>query len=202
MTFALPRFTTAPVLADRLLARSRVTDVVLVVLGALVVAALAQVEIPLWPVPVTGQTLAVLLVGTSLGSARGASALVVYALAGLAGAPVFAGFTGGLLALAKPSFGFVLGFIAAAALVGWLAERRWDRKPLSALVALLAGTVVPFAFGLPWLAGSLAALGLPSDPAAVLVAGVYPFVLGGVVKWLIAAAALPLAWKLLDARRP
>ncbi|SKA79449.1 biotin transport system substrate-specific component [Agreia bicolorata] len=202
MSLALPRFTVAPVLADRLLARSRVTDVALVMVGAFVVAALAQVEIPLWPVPVTGQTLAVLLVGTALGAARGASAIVVYTLAGLAGAPVFAGFTGGLLALTKPSFGFVLGFIAAAALVGWLAERRWDRKPFSALVALLAGTVVPFAFGLPWLAVSLAALGLPSDLNAVLVAGVYPFIIGGVVKWLIAAALLPLAWKLLNVRKP
>ncbi|MCU1526796.1 MAG: BioY protein, partial [Frondihabitans sp.] len=105
----------------------------------------------------------------------------------------FAGFSGGTLAL--PSFGFIVGFIPAAALIGWLSERSWDRKFPLALGGFLLASAIPFVVGLPYLAISLAHLGLPHDFAAVMAAGFTPFIVGGIAKWLIAAGALPLLWR-------
>jgi biotin transport system substrate-specific component len=184
-----------PVIADRVVPRSFASDAVLVLAGAAFVGLLAQVSVPMFPVPITGQTLGVLLVGAALGMRRGAASLGLYLLVGLAGLPVFADFTGGPLSVLKPSFGFVIGFIAAAAFVGWAAERRFDRRFLSLLLVALGGTVIPFLFGLPYLALMLPVYDLPNDPASVLAVGVTPFLVGGVVKALIAAAALPLAWR-------
>jgi biotin transport system substrate-specific component len=188
-----------PTLADRIVPRSAVNNVLLIVAGAAVVAGFAQIEIPLWPVPVTGQTLAVMLVGAALGAWRGAASLALYLVAGVAGLPIFAELTGGIASVAKPSFGFIIGFVFAAAFVGWLSEREWDKRPWLALVAFFAASIVPFAFGLPYLAVVLGALGLPNDPVAVLNAGFTPFIIGGLVKWAIAAALLPLAWKAVQA---
>lgn len=190
LTPATPRL----VLADRVFPRTRVLDVVLVVAGAALTALLAQVVVPLYPVPVTGQTLAVLLVGATLGVARGASSLALYAVLGLAGLPVFApqddgSHLTGMLALAAPSFGYILGFIPAAALVGWASERTWDRGFLKALVTFVGGSLVVFAFGLPWLAAVLG-----TDLATTLDYGLWPFLIGGAIKAVIAAALLPLAW--------
>lgn len=185
-----------PTLADRLVARSLATDALLVVAGAGLTAALAQVAVPLWPVPITGQTLAVLLVGSSLGALRGALSMVLYAVLGIVGLPVFSEASSGFGVVAGPTGGYIVGFVAAAALTGWLAERSWDRRVLRAAVAFLGGTVVTFAFGLPWLAF---ALGL--DLEQTLEAGLYPFILGGVVKAAIAAGVMPLAWRLADRRR-
>ena len=133
-------------------ARAFAVDAALVLAGAAVVALLAQVEIPLWPVPITGQTLGVIIVGASLGAWRGAAALTTYMVLGLAGLPIFAGLTGSLVALAKPSFGFVIGFIFSAFVAGWFAERAWDRRPALAFVGFAAASVVPFLFGIPYLA--------------------------------------------------
>lgn len=176
--------------------RAFATDAALVVTGAAVVALLAQVEVPLWPVPITGQTLAVLLVGASLGARRGAAALTTYLLAGLAGLPVFAGLTGTIAAVAKPSFGFVLGFIVAAFAAGWLAERSWDRRPALAFLGFLGASVIPFLFGVPYMAFILnVVLGADYSFVAVLEAGVLPFVVGGVIKAALAAVLIPLAWR-------
>lgn len=184
------------VLADRLVARSsRVTDVVLVVTGAVVVGLLAQVTIPMWPVPITGQTLGVILVGGALGMRRGAAALTTYLAAGLAGVPWFAGFAGGPAYVLAPSFGFIVGFVAAAALAGWFAERAWDRRPLLAMVGFCLATVAPFLVGVPWMA---AVLGL-NDPATIAAYGITPFILPGLVKAALAAAAFPLAWRIVRA---
>ncbi|MFC7430379.1 MULTISPECIES: biotin transporter BioY [unclassified Agrococcus] len=188
------------VLADRLVAhRSVATDVALVTGGAALTALLAQVAIPLWPVPITGQTLAVLVVGASLGAARGAASLALYAVLGVVGLPIFSDGASGLGVLMGTTGGYILGFIAAAALTGWLAERRWDRRFLGAVVAMTAGTLVTFAFGMTWLAvatgGSL---------EQILAWGLVPFIPGGIVKALLAAAILPIAWRgvrALDARR-
>ncbi|MEO6115965.1 MAG: biotin transporter BioY [Pseudolysinimonas sp.] len=187
------------VLADRVFGRTVALDVVLVIAGAALVTVLAQLSIPLQPVPITGQTLAVLLVGSTLGWARGGLALVLYAVLGLVGLPVYApqpdgSHLTGLTAFASPSFGYIVGFIVSAALVGWLAERQWDRKVLKALVTFAAGSLVVFAIGLPWLAVVLGRLGIPNDLQSVLVAGFYPFLIGGVIKAVIAAGLLPLAW--------
>jgi biotin transport system substrate-specific component len=194
---------TRPTLADRFVPRTAVNNALLIVGGALVVGVSAQLAVPLWPVPITGQTLAVLLVGAALGSWRGAASLALYLVAGLAGAPLFAEFSGGLSSVASPSFGFIIGFVFAAALIGWLSERNWDRRPLLSLAGFLAASLVPFLFGLPYLGAVLGSLGLPNDLNNVLVAGFYPFIIGGVVKLVIAAALLPLAWRAvraLDAR--
>lgn len=183
-----------PVLADRIFTRSLAIDLVLIAAGAAFTALLAQVTIPLWPVPITGQTLAVLLVGATLGMARGASSLALYAVLGLVGLPVFApqddgSHLTGFLALAAPSFGYIIGFIFAAALVGWLSERTWDRKFLKALATFVGGSVVVFAFGLPWLAVVTGATLLETYQW-----GLEPFIIGGIIKAIIAALLLPAAW--------
>lgn len=179
-------------------ARAFAIDAALVVAGAALVALLAQVEVPLWPVPITGQTLAVIIVGASLGARRGAAALTTYMLAGLAGLPVFAGFTGTVAAIAKPSFGFVIGFIFAAFVAGWFAERAWDRKPWLAFVGFVAASIVPFLFGVPYMAIVLnAVMGLDYSFIEVLQAGVFPFILGGLIKAAIAALVIPVVWAIV-----
>ncbi|AXH96513.1 biotin transporter BioY [Ornithinimicrobium avium] len=189
------------VLADRLVPRSSaLTDVALVATGAAVVGLLAQVTVPMWPVPVTGQTLAVMLVGGALGMRRGAGALLLYLLVGLAGVPWFAEGNGGTAMALAPSFGYVLGFVPAAALAGWCAERAWDRRPLLAMLAFLGATVVPFLVGVPFMG---LVLGV-ADPATLFAWGVQPFVLTGILKAGIAAATFPLVWRLIrsiDQRR-
>lgn len=195
MTAAAVPLSRRTVLADALVGqRTLVKDLLLVVAGITAVAALAQVEIPMWPVPITGQTLGVMLVAASLGFRRGVAALGGYLLLGLAGAPIFAGFTGSIAAIGKPSFGFIIGFVATAAVVGWLAERRWDRRPLLAIALFGLASLIPFAFGIPYMALVLAALGTPVDFAGAMALGFVPFIVGGLVKWAIAAAALPAAW--------
>ena len=189
MTALAPSAPRRIVLADRILPRHLVTDITLVVLGAAFVGALAQLYVPLWPVPVTGQTLAVLLVGATLGSLRGALSMVVYAVAGGVGVPWFSEAAHGWSVIAGPTGGYIVGFVLSAFLVGWLSERQWDRKVLKAIATFLGGSVVVFAVGLPWLA-----FVLNLTVQQTLEAGFYPFIVGGVVKAVIAAGLLPLAW--------
>jgi biotin transport system substrate-specific component len=189
MTALAPSAPRRLVLADRVFPRHLVVDIVLVVTGAAFVGALAQLYVPLWPVPVTGQTLAVLLVGATLGAVRGTLALVAYAVLGIVGVPWFSEASSGWGIIAGPTGGYIVGFIFAALFVGLLSERHWDRKILKALTTFAGGTLVVFAFGLPWLAF---ALGIGVD--LTLEYGLYPFLIGGAIKALIAAAVLPLAW--------
>jgi biotin transport system substrate-specific component len=177
------------VLADRVFGRTLALDIVLVVAGAALTALLAQVAVPLIPVPVTGQTLAVLLVGATLGAARGAIALGLYAAVGILGVPVFSDYGSGLEVVLGPTGGYILGFIFSAALVGWLSERAWERQVLKALATFVAGTLVVFAVGLPWLA-----VALQLDLTQTLNAGLWPFLVGGAIKAALAAGILPLAW--------
>ncbi|CAN5439313.1 MAG: biotin transporter BioY [Actinomycetota bacterium] len=174
---------------------SLLANVALIVLGSLIVAGLAQVSLrlPFTPVPVTGQTLAVLVVGASLGPVRGGISLLLYLAEGAAGLPVFAEGGAGPAPLLFPSVtgGYLWGFVVAAFVVGSLAERRWDRRLSSAIGAMLLGEVVIFLCGVAWLS---AALGVPGSEALEL--GLYPFVLGELVKLLVAAGILPAAWKL------
>jgi biotin transport system substrate-specific component len=175
------------------------TDVLLIVLGSLVVAGLAQISIrlPFTPVPVTGQTLGVLLVGASLGAVRGGASLILYLGEGAAGLPVFAEGQSGLdnLTLIDPAHftgGYLWGFVVAAFVVGFLAQRGWDRSIGSALGAMFVGEIAIFACGLPWLA---AAFDVSGHRALTL--GLYPFVLGECLKLAVAAGVLPGAWKLI-----
>jgi biotin transport system substrate-specific component len=183
-----------PVVLADLLPGALVRDILLVVGAAGFVGALAQISIHLsfTPVPVTGQTLGVLLAGTALGSRRGAAAMALYALAGIAGVPWFAGHTSGW---AGASFGYIIGFFLAAALCGLLAERRADRSVLRSLPSMLAGEVVIYAAGLTWLA-LYAHLG----PAATISEGLTPFMAGDAIKAVIAAGLLPAAWRLAGRR--
>ena len=174
-------------------------DALLVVSGAALVAAAAQVRfaLPFTPIPITGQTFAVLLVGASLGSVRGVASLVLYVAVGLLGAPVYTGQNGGWEYFSGATGGYLIGFVVAAGLTGYLAERRWDRKISSAVTALLTGNVVIYVFGLAWLAGVVNA-GLERT----LELGLYPFVVGDLLKLYVAGALLPTAWRLVDRLGP
>ncbi|OLT16699.1 BioY protein [Serinicoccus sp. CNJ-927] len=192
--------TSSLVLADRLVPRRGVlTDVALVAGGVVVVSLLALVQFRIGPVPITGQTLGVMLVGSALGMRRGAATLVTYLLVGLAGAPVFAG-GGGPAYVTAPSFGYLIGFVAAAAIAGWAAERAWDRHVGLAMVGFLLATAAPFLVGVPYMAALLQL----SDPAAIAAIGVTPFIVPGIIKAGVAAAIFPAAWAVvrrLDADR-
>lgn len=191
--------TLSPVLADRLVKRdSVVVDAVLVLAGAALVGLLAQLSIPLWPVPVTGQTLGVLLVGATLGARRGAAALTSYLVLGVIGLPWFAEFTGGIGSIAKPSFGYIIGFIPAAFLIGYLSERHWDRSWWKSVAGFGLASLIPFLFGIPYLWAVLALAGKNVGFSGAIALGFTPFIIGGVVKWLLGALILPAAWKALS----
>ena len=166
-------------------------DVALVVAGAALIALAAQVRIPtgLSPVPITGSTFAVLLVGASLGSLRGITSTGLYVAAGIAGAPVYTGGNAGWEYFAGATGGYLVGFVLAAAVTGFLAERGWDRRFSSATAAMLAGSVAIYAVGLPWLAAS-AQLSFEQT----LTQGLALFVVGDLLKLYLAAALLPAAW--------
>jgi len=186
------------VLSERILPRSRSTwlaEAALIVFGALFIAALAQVRIPLQPVPITGQTLAVLLVGMALGSRRGPLAVLAYLSMGATGLPFFTGGQSGLAYMAGATGGYLVGFIAAAFVVGWLAERGWDRTLAKTLVAMVIGNAVIYLFGVSWLATIVGGFGGPSGSLAL---GLYPFLLGDALKALAAALLLPAAWMMLN----
>lgn len=185
-------------LIDRVVSRSFIADVALILGGAALTAVLAQVAIPMWPVPITGQTFAVLLVGAVLGASRGALSLIAYLAIGASGLPVFSGLASGITF--GPTFGYLAGFVAAAAVVGYLAQLGWQKRWVGVIASFAIGNVIIYAFGLTWLALSLGALGLANDLNAVLAAGLIPFLVGDSVKIVLAALALPMAWKLLSSR--
>jgi biotin transport system substrate-specific component len=189
MSTAVAPNRTGQVLAD-LLPVSRVRDVALVVGGATLTGLAAQIAVPVpgSPVPVTGQTFAALLVGTTLGVSRGMSALVLYALAGLAGVPWFANGTSGV----SVAFGYIIGMILASAAVGALARRGADRSTLRMAGTMLVGEAIIYAVGVPYLAY---AAGLSAS--AAIAAGLTPFLLGDAVKAVLAMGVMPTAWKLL-----
>ncbi len=167
-------------------------DAMLVMGGSALVAGLAQVAIPLpfTPVPLTGQTFGVLLVGALLGGTRGGLAILVYLAEGAVGLPVFASGGAGLARLAGPTGGYLVGFLFAAFVVGFLAKRGWDRNVWRASLAMLVGNALIYAVGLPWLS-----LFVGAQKALLL--GLCPFVVGDCVKLALAAFALPAGWKLL-----
>jgi biotin transport system substrate-specific component len=165
-------------------------NAVLAVLGSLLVAAAAQVNVPMLPVPMTLQSLAVLVIGAAYGARLGAATLALYALQGALGLPVFAGFKSGVM---LASFGYVLGFIAAAYVVGYLAERGWDRSPLKMFAAMMLGAAVLYVPGLLWLSAWIGA-----EKAVAF--GLLPFIAGDVVKATLAALGFPAAWALLGRR--
>lgn len=181
-------------------ARSIAVDIGLVVAGVVLVALLAKVSFFIGPIPITGQTLGVIVVGAALGARRGAAALTTYLLAGLAGLPVFAGAAAGPAYVLVPSFGFVIGFIPAAFLAGLFAERAWDRRPWLALVGFIVASIVPFLIGVPYLALILTAVqGQQVALNGLLEIGVLPFIVPGLIKAAAAALIIPGAWLLVRA---
>lgn len=177
-----------------LLPRTLVIDVALVIGAALFVALSAQIVIylPFTPVPITMQPFAVLLAGASLGAVRGSSAMVLYLLMGLVGAPVYADGNAGAEIIFGASGGYLVSYPFVAAITGRLAERQWDRHVPTALAAMLAGNVAIYLLGVPWLA---AVLGV--GPGRALEQGLYPFIPGDLLKLALAALLLPGAWKLV-----
>ena len=177
------------------LARTWVGNVVLVLAGAAFIGLAAQVSLPIpgTPVPVTGQTFAVLLVGAAAGLWRGVASTALYAVVGLAGVPWFAGGASGMV---TATFGYILGFVLAAAVVGLLAQRGWTRSPWRTFASMLVGSAVIYAVGVPWLK---AAVGVTWSQAVSL--GLTPFLVGDLLKAALAAGIFTLAWRWIDARR-
>jgi biotin transport system substrate-specific component len=187
--------TLAPTIYTRAFPRAAdwLRDVILIVLGALFVAALAQVKIPLpfTPVPLTGQTFAVLLVGATLGSKRGAVSMVLYIALGALGLPVFAGGAAGISYLSGATLGYLVGFVMAAYIIGLLAERGLERSVRTSIIPFLIGTVVIYICGVAWLTILLGSF------SKAVAAGLVPFLVGDTLKLIAAALVLPGAWKIV-----
>jgi len=165
-------------------------DLALIIGGSLLVALSAQIAVG-YPVPITAQTFAVLMLAALLGPARAALCLLAYIAEGAAGLPVFAQGKAGFAALRGLTGGYIIGFVPAAYLVGYLARNGWDRRISTTILAMIFGNVVIYAFGLLWLS---ALVGFHS----ALAGGLYPFILADLLKIALAAALLPSAWKLLE----
>jgi biotin transport system substrate-specific component len=174
------------------------TDVLLVLAGTGLIAAAAQlsVKLPFTPVPITGQTFAVILVGASVGSLRGTASALLYLWLGVAGAPIYAHHDSGWDVITSASGGYIVGFVLAAAAAGLLAEHGWDRRFSSSIGAMLTGNVIIYLVGLPWLA-----VVLNTNLEKTLEYGLYPFVPGDMFKLYLAAALLPAAWRVVGRMR-
>lgn len=179
-------------LIDKLVARTLINNIILVVAGVALTALSAQVSIPAFPVPFTFQTLAVLVIGSTYGAARGAITMGAYALVGALGLPVFADASSGFNVLFGYSGGFIIGFIFAAALAGRLAELKWSSNVLKALVGFAMSTVVIYGLGIPVLAMNA----YDSDLLAAT-QGMLPYLGWDFVKSVIAAGLIPSAWLLV-----
>jgi len=187
--------TLAPTVSLRFFPRAAtwLRDLTLIILGSLFVAALAQVEIPLpfTPVPITGQTFGVLLVGAALGSKRGAASLTLYLAEGALGLPFFAGGAHGLSVLTGATAGYLLGFVGAAYVIGRLAEIGYERSVRTSFIPFLIGTVIIYVCGVTWLAVVMGSF------SKAVTFGLIPFLIGDIIKLFAASLALPAAWKLV-----
>lgn len=166
---------------------------VLIVLGSALLALSAKINVPLPYVPMTMQTLVVVLIGAGYGARLGGMTVMAYLAEGAVGLPVFAGPVGGIAPLIGPTAGYLAGFVAAAFVTGWLSERGWDRSVLSLFVAMAFGHVIILAAGFAWLAGGI---GLGVEKAWLV--GVAPFIVGSIVKTALGAALLPAARRRLE----
>jgi biotin transport system substrate-specific component len=177
---------------------ARVRDIVLVLAGAVFIYLTARIAIPVpgSPVPITGQTFGVLLVGGALGFRRGSFAVLLYVLLGVVGLPFFAEGKGGLTVIWGATGGYLVGFVIAGAVVGRLAELGWDRKIGGALGAMLVGSAIIYAIALPWL-GVVGHL----SPGETIAKGLTPFLIGDAIKLVLAAVLFPTTWWIVG-RRP
>ena len=182
------------------LPRRTTTTVALMIGFALLTALAAQIRIPLpgTPIPVTGQTFGVLLAGAALGSRAGAGSMLLYVTLGAIGLPFFAGGEGGWTYATGASFGYLAGFVAAAWLIGRLAEQGKDRSIQTGVPAFLLGSAAIYTLGVTWLWATVESI--PTLSAA-LSAGMYPFLVGDLAKATLAGLALPTAWYAIDRTR-
>ena len=179
------------VMADNVWPKTGIArNIILMLAGSWLIAMTAQIALPIGPVPITGQTFGVLLIAALLGSRLGAGSVVTYLIQGAMGLPFFAGGMAGTAVFAGPTAGYLIGFIAAAFVVGWLAERGWDRTPARTVAMMLLGTAVIYAFGLLWLSTF-------TGWNNVITLGMVPFLPGDILKVMLAAVMLPTGWKLL-----
>jgi biotin transport system substrate-specific component len=171
-------------------------DVTLIITGSLLIALCAHIKVllPFSPVPVTGQTFAVLMIGALLGARRGCLAVLAYIIEGAAGLPVFA-VGAGPAVLAGPTGGYLFGFIPAVYVTGRLAKKGWDRRIGTTVLAMIIGNLVIYTFGLFWLSC------LTGFNPMVLTIGLRPFIIGDLAKIILAAILLPSGWKLLSYSR-
>lgn len=165
-------------------------NLLLILGGSIFISLTAQLafRLPFTPVPITMQTFGVLLIGLTFGSKRGAITLLAYLAEGAMGFPVFANGSFGIPYILGPTGGYLVGFVASAFVVGYLAERGWDRKMLPTFVAMLIGTIILFGFGLLWLNKFV-------GTEKLFVSGLFPFIPGEILKSIFVAIALPIAWK-------
>tara|TARA_B100001939_G_C16836038_1_gene570921 strand:+ start:174 stop:794 length:621 start_codon:yes stop_codon:yes gene_type:complete len=170
------------------LATSAVTKAALVVFGSLLLAVSAQFKIPLYPVPVTGQTLVVLLIGMTYGPRLGGVTIAAYLFEGALGLPVFAGGAAGVAVLMGPTAGYLFGFLLAAIAMGYLAERGMGRTVVSTIAAMVIGNCVVYLCGALWLADFIGF-------SQAIVMGVLPFLYGDALKLVVAAGLMPWAWR-------
>ncbi len=182
-------------LAQRILGDnpSLITNVLLAIAGTLVLWASAKIHIPFYPVPMTMQTFVVLVIGATYGWRLGGATVLLYLAEGAMGLPVFSDTPErgiGLIYMTGPTGGYLLGFVAAAVTVGWLAERGWDRNVFTLIVAMTIGTTLIFSCGLVWL-GTFIGWDKP-----VFALGLTPFIYGAILKIALAGATLPIAWKI------
>ena len=183
-TAMAPRFAN-----DRML--SLMAQIVLVLAGSALLAISAQISVPFYPVPVTGQTLVVLMIGMAYGARLGAATVMAYLVEGGMGLPVFANGGAGWAYLAGPTGGYLTGFLVAAFILGLLAERGIP-QPISTALAMLVGTAVIYLFGATWLSSFIGF-------EKAVVAGVLPFLYGDAAKLIVAAGLMPLAWRAVRA---
>ena len=185
------RALTIPQTLHERLVRGRVAfDALFILAGSALIAIAAQITIPMSPVPLTMQPLAVLLVGVVLGARRGAAAAVLYLLEGVSGMPVFAGGRGGAFWLAGPTAGYLLSYPFAAFIAGWFSERGWGSDVLRAVSGMLVALAVIYAGGWTWLSTL-------TDPRTAFATGVAPFLIADILKIALGAAMLPWAQKLI-----
>jgi biotin transporter BioY len=167
-------------------------DISLIICGSLLIALCARVKVllPFSPIPVTAQTFAVLIIGALFGAKRGSFAALIYVIEGAIGLPIFA-LGGGFFELLGPTGGYLIGFIPAAYITGYLAQKGWDRRIGTTILAMVFGNIVIYSFGLVWMSY------LMGINKSILSAGLYPFIASDLVKIILAAAVLPAGWKLL-----
>lgn len=183
---ALPRM----VAADQPMSGRLFGQAVLVLAGTLLLAISAHIKVPFWPVPQTMQTFAVLLIAMSYGSRLGTITIAAYLAEGMLGLPVFAAGSG-IAYMAGPTAGYLVGFLVAGALLGWLADQGWCRNWQSTVAAMLIGNGAIYLFGLGWLAQLF-------GTSVAISAGLLPFIWGDIAKIVLAALVMPAGWQLVS----